>query len=329
MAALLVWFLYDADFDRMGESLRQAEPSLLVLSVLLALLGYWLRVCRWQLILLPVARVRHSSAVIATCLGYAGITLLPARMGDIVRPVVLARREQIPVSASLASILTERIFDLWTVILFFFLFLIWPPEMVASGPSRELQLVTIGGYVVGAGVVVGTLILLGLFQFQERFINILTAPIARVAPSWRQPVINFLGHFLDGLRVIQRPRDLLITVVASILVWLAIYWQLKVALLAFSIDLPLRACFFLVAGSVVGLAIPTPGAVGGFHKAMELAMSLFVGVGAGQLVKSFIIVHHAICFVPITLIGLALIPVLGLSATDVSTLATGEQGASS
>jgi uncharacterized protein (TIRG00374 family) len=329
MAALLAWFLYDADFERMGENLRQAEPSLLVVSVLLALLGYWLRACRWQLILRPVARVRHSSAVIATCLGYAGITLLPARMGDIIRPVVLARREKIPVSASLASVLTERIFDLWTVILFFFLFLIWPPEMVASSPSKELQLVTVGGYVVGAGVVIGTLFLLALFHFQERFVAILTAPIAKLAPSWRQPVVSFLGHFLDGLRVIQRPRDLLVTVVASVLVWLAIYWQLKVALLAFAIDLPLRACFFLVAGSVVGLAIPTPGAVGGFHKAMELALSLFVGVGAGQLVKSFVIVHHAICFVPITLIGLAFIPVLGLSTADVGALAAKEQGASS
>jgi uncharacterized protein (TIRG00374 family) len=329
MAALLTWFLHDADLGQMSEKLGEADPALLLLSVGLALLGYWFRIWRWQLILRPVAAVGHGNAMIATCIGYAAMTLLPARMGDILRPVLLARRERFPISASLASILTERVFDLWTVIMFFLLFLIWPPEMVMQDSSPELRLITLGGYVVGAGVVAGTLVLLGLFRYQERFIKIMTAPIGKLVPRWQQPIANFMGHFLDGLRVLQRPRDLVLTLSASALVWYTIYWQLKVALAAFSIELELRACFFLVAASVIGLAIPTPGAVGGFHKAMELALGLFVGTSSAQLVKSFVVAHHAICFLPITLVGLACIPILGMSFGQVRTMTTDHQGASS
>ena len=50
----------------------------------------WLRAVRWQLILRPVGRVRHSSAVLATAVGYAALSLLPARMGDLIRPLILA-----------------------------------------------------------------------------------------------------------------------------------------------------------------------------------------------------------------------------------------------
>ena len=126
MVALLAFFLWNVDFAEMMAGLAQANPWLIALAALLALLSYFARVIRWVLILRPVARVRLSSATLATAVGYAVITLLPARMGDIIRPVLLAKRDHFPVSAGLASILTERVFDLWTVVLFFLVFLIWP-----------------------------------------------------------------------------------------------------------------------------------------------------------------------------------------------------------
>jgi uncharacterized protein (TIRG00374 family) len=122
MIALLAFFLWNVDFEEMMNGLAQANPWLIALAAGLALLSYWARVIRWILILRPVAKVRHSSAFLATAVGYAAITLLPARMGDILRPVILAKRDRFPVSAGLASILTERVFDLWTVVLFFLSF---------------------------------------------------------------------------------------------------------------------------------------------------------------------------------------------------------------
>ncbi len=322
MVALLAFFLWNVDFEEMMAGLAQANPWLIALATLLALVSYWARVIRWMLILRPVAHVRHSSAFLATAVGYAAIALLPARMGDIIRPVLLAKRDHFPVSAGLASILTERVFDLWTVVLFFLVFLIWPPSMMDldAGAAANLRLLQVSGYGVGIALALGTLTLLGLFRYQDRFVAILSKPLARFAPSWREPFANFLNHFLDGLRVLQRPRDLLVTMTASFVLWYIIFWQVKVTLLAFHLDLPLRVAFLLVTLAVIGLAIPTPGGVGGFHKATQVGLTTFFGVEL-NLATAIAIVYHAICFVPITVIGLLCLPLLGMRFSDVKDLA--------
>ncbi|MGD8441393.1 MAG: lysylphosphatidylglycerol synthase transmembrane domain-containing protein [Holophagae bacterium] len=323
--ALLAFFLWNVDFDKTLDGLVGANPWLVAAAAVLALVSYWARVIRWMLILRPVARVRHASALIATAIGYAAITLLPARMGDIIRPVLLAKRDRFPVSASLASVFTERVFDLWTVVLFFLVFLLWPPDMAELSHEAEanLRLLRISGYSVGLGLGFGTLLLLGLFRYQERFVDILCTPVARFKPSWREPLANFFHHFLDGLRVLQRPRDLLVTMTASIVLWYIIYWQVKLTLLAFGLDLPLRAAFLIVTLAVIGLAIPTPGGVGGFHKATQIGLTSFFGVEL-NLATAIAIVYHAICFIPITIIGLLCLPLLGLRLSDVRSMAEGE-----
>ena len=327
MVILLALFFWNVDLDKVGAAVQQADLLMILAATGTALFSYWRRAIRWQLILRPVGKVSHINAVLATAVGYAAMTLLPARMGDLVRPVVLAKKEKIPVSGTLASIFTERLFDLWTVILFSLIFIIWPPKMAIldEGATRNLEILSFSGYVVGAGLIIGTLILLGLFRYQERFVDLVTRPIGRIREGWRQPVANFLNHFLDGLRVLQRPRDLLITMGASIAVWYVIYWQVRFGLLAFGIDLPLRATYFLVTLSVIGLAIPTPGGIGGMHKAIQIGLTVFFGVGLNTA-TALAIVYHAICFVPITVIGLICLPLMGITFGGQLEAAAGEKG---
>ena len=318
MVVLLAVFLWNVDFQEVGRSLAGADLQMLILASLVALFAYWLRALRWRFILRPVGRVRLSSVVLTTAVGYAALSLLPARMGDLIRPLLLARREKIPASASLASILTERVFDLWSVVLFFLVFIIWPPHMsdLDEQAQHSLDVLSLSGYVVGAGLLIGTLILLGLFRYQERFVELLTRPVGWIKSSWRQPAANFFNHFLDGLRVLQRPRDLIITTAASIFMWYVICWQVRITLLAFDVDLPLRAAYLIVTMAVIGLAIPTPGGVGGFHKATQVGMTLFFGIGLNEA-TGIAIAYHAICFVPITIIGLLCLPLLGVNLREV------------
>jgi uncharacterized protein (TIRG00374 family) len=321
MVVLLAVFLWNVDFQEVGRSLAGADLRMLIAAALVALFAYWLRSLRWQFILRPVGRVRHSSVLLTTAVGYAALSLLPARMGDLIRPLLLARREKISASASLASILTERVFDLWSVVLFFLVFIIWPPQMSNLGEQAQhsLEVLSLSGYIVGAGLLIGTLVLLGLFRYQERFVELLTRPVGWIRSSWKQPAANFFNHFLDGLRVLQRPRDLVITTVASIFMWYVICWQVRFTLLAFDVDLPLRAAYLIVTMAVIGLAVPTPGGVGGFHKATQVGMTLFFGIGLNEA-TGIAIAYHAICFVPITIIGLLCLPLLGVNLREVKSI---------
>jgi len=321
MIVLLAVFLWNADLEEVGRVLTTADGSLLAAAMLVALFSYFLRALRWKFILLPVGRVRLSSVLITTAVGYAALSLLPARMGDLIRPLLLARREKIPASASLASVLTERVFDLWTVVFFFLIFIVWPPRMpdLDEGARHSLEVLSLSGYVVGGGLLVGTLILLGLFRYQDRMVEVLTRPVAWIKESWEQPFANFCNHFLDGLRVLQRPRDLLITLVSSIVMWYVICWQVRLTLLAFDVDLPLRAAYLIVTMAVIGLAVPTPGGVGGFHKATQVGMTMFFGIGLNEA-TGIAIAYHAICFVPITIIGLLCLPLLGVKLREVEAI---------
>jgi len=327
MAILIAVFLWNVNLDEVVAAVEHAEFKLIAAAIAIALLNYWLRAIRWQLILRPVGRVRHVSALIATAVGYAAITLLPARMGDLVRPIVLSQREKIPLSGTLASIFTERLFDLWTVVLYFLVFVLFPPQMgnLDAQAEHNLRVLSLSGYVAGIGLVLGTLVLLGLFRYQEQFVRAVTTPVGRIRESWQVPVANFLNHFLDGLRVLQRPRDLIVIIGWSIAIWYVIYWQVRVTLLAFDIDLPLRAAYFLVTLSVIGLAIPTPGGIGGMHKAIQLGLTAFFAVGLNTA-TAVAIVYHAICFVPITIIGLLCLPLVGFRLRDVEKVASDEEG---
>jgi uncharacterized protein (TIRG00374 family) len=315
LAALLIAaFLWNVDFGEMGRALASANPWWTLASVMTALFAYWLRVVRWQIILRPAGKTRHSSAVLATVVGYTGIALLPARMGDIIRPVVLSRRDRIPTSATIASILCERIFDLWTVVLFFVVFLVWPPEMphLTAEATDYLQILEVTGWFAGVGLMAGTLFLLALFKYQGRFVDLVAALVDRVKPTWSGPFASFLNHFLDGLRVLQRPRELILTAATSIALWIVIFVQLDMCLRAFGVFLPLRAAFLLVTLSVIGMAIPTPGGVGGFHAMIQIGLTGFFAVDH-NLAAGIAIADHAICFIPIALIGLVCIPLFGLS----------------
>ncbi len=312
-AGLLGLFLWNVDLAEVGRVLASAHLAWLAAAIGLAITSYAVRSVRWGFILRPVGRASLSGLLLVTAAGYAAITLLPARMGDVLRPLLLARRENLPASACLASVLTERIFDLWTVVFFLLLFVVWPPPMdLDPASAARLRTLTTTGYLLAAAVAGATLLLLGLFRYQERFIDVLTRPLTHLVPRWQEPARRFLGHFLDGLRILQRPRDLAVTLGLSVVVWGLIYLQAEATLLAFGVVLPLRATFLLVAFTVVGLAIPTPGGVGGFHKAMQMGLTLFFGVGLGEA-TGIAIAYHAVCFLPITLIGLAAIPVLGVS----------------
>jgi uncharacterized membrane protein YbhN (UPF0104 family) len=101
--------------------------------------------------------------------------------------------------------------------------------------------------------------------------------------------------------------------------WYVICWQVRLTLLAFDVDLPLRAAYLIVTMAVIGLAVPTPGGVGGFHKATQVGMTMFFGIGLNEA-TGIAIAYHAICFVPITIIGLLCLPLLGVKLREVEAI---------
>ncbi|NCO69051.1 MAG: hypothetical protein GW878_00800, partial [Acidobacteria bacterium] len=132
-------------------------------------------------------------------------------------------------------------------------------------------------------------------------------------------VAPFLAHLLDGLEVLRSPRGLAEVAAWSGALWFVIGLQLVALARAFAMNMTLAGSFVTVAISVIGLAVPTPAGVGGFHAAVQFALVQILGVDV-TTATAYALLHHAICFVPITFIGLAYIGAAGLSLGRVRVL---------
>jgi len=140
-----------------------------------------------------------------------------------------------------------------------------------------------------------------------------------------EPLGRVLHSFSDGLAVLRAPVPHLARIgLQSLLVWLLIALSFYLNHLAFRIDLPFHATFLLIAFLVVGVAIPTPGNLGGFHAFYLIALNQVYGVDRATAVAAGI-VGHALTNLPILVFGLALLGREGLSLGRVAEVARDEQ----
>jgi hypothetical protein len=122
------------------------------------------------------------------------------------------------------------------------------------------------------------------------------------------------------LEVLRNPLRLAEVGAWSLGIWLVIAIQLMLMARAFGFSMNLGQAFVIIAASVVGLAVPTPAGVGGFHAAIQLGLTQFMGVDPATA-TAYALLHHAVCFFPVTVIGLGYLGSAGLSLGRVRALA--------
>jgi glycosyltransferase 2 family protein len=302
------------DLERLGVALGKAvyRPHYLLGVVAATVLVYLARAWRWGYLLSPLARVSLLDLFSATMVGFGSGMLIP-RAGEIVRPYLVSRRHPVTVSAGFATIILERIVDLLTVLFLLGLYLYVLPVPAAQTRGPLLALLQKGGLLVGAGAIVVVLVLLAFHVHAERALAFCDRLLTWL-PAWlRKPLTGMLRSFSEGLAVLQAPAPHLLAIVAqSFVVWLLIalgfYWTHA----ALGIDLPYRATFLLIAFLTVGVAIPTPGMVGGFHAFYLIALNEAFGVERETAVAAGL-AAHALSTLPVVVLGLAFLGREGIS----------------
>jgi hypothetical protein len=313
LAVLLLGFFFRGmDWAALGGALRDARILPLLGLVLATIAVYSVRAWRWGDLLLPLGRVGFADLFSATMVGFASGLLVP-RAQEIVRPWLISRRHPIPTSAGFATIILERLVDLITVLVLFALYLFVLPAPAAQAESRLTELVKLGGAATGA-VALGVLaFLLALHANAERVTGLIERVLTH-APRWlADPCGRILRAFSGGLAVLRAPLPHLAKIgLQSLVVWLLIAVGFHLNHAAFRIELPFHATFLLIAFLVVGVAIPTPGMVGGFHAFYLLALAEVFGVPRATAAAAAV-AAHALSNLPILVFGLVLLGREGLS----------------
>jgi uncharacterized protein (TIRG00374 family) len=318
---LLAFFLRNADMGAVWSEVRRARPLLLLAALVVTAVTYALRAFRWQYLLAPLGRVRFSNAFRTTVIGFAATFLLPARAGEVIRPYLLARREGLPATAAFATVILERLLDLVAVLVLFALFVLTlDPATLASANPAHLARVKFGGLIAGAAGVAALGVAFVAAGHPER-LGRWAFRIERILPEkLARAVAGFVEAFTQGLAVMRQPRRLFVSLALSIPLWASIAAGVWLTSLAFHITFPYMGSFLVTTILVVGVAMPTPGAVGGFHAAYQIAVQSFFGAPDDRAIGAAIVLH-ALSFLPVTLLGLVFMAREGLTFGGAAALA--------
>ncbi len=310
--ALLALFLRNADFTQVGNAVRGARTDLLVVGLACALMGYVVRTVRWQYLLEPLGPTRFWVAFRATIIGFAASTVLPARAGEVLRPYLLARREGFDVAAAFATIIVERVLDLTAVLLMLAAYLLFFDEGVARQSPTLYRAVTLGAW-IATPAALGLLAAMVILAGQPARIERAFVAAGRMLPAAIAVKLAHLGRtFAEGLAIVRRPQRLFASFAWSVVMWALISAETWAVSRAFGITMSFTGAYLINALLVVGIAVPTPGGVGGFHEAFRVGVTSFFGADNDAAVAAAIVLH-AVSFGPILILAVWAAAVEGLN----------------
>lgn len=317
--ALLAWFLRGANLASVWSYVRDARTDLIILSFVFMATTYWSRAIRWQYLLSPVGPTRFRTVFRAGVIGFAALALLPARAGDLLRPYLVARQENLNFSATFATIVMERVLDLVAVLVLMAIY-VWGFADPASLPAHLLRPIQVSA-ALGGSAALALLVVSWILASHPERIGAIVLALGRVLP--RRVAIRLseiASAFSSGFAVARSPRTFLLALIWSFPLWIAIAAEAWAVTVALGIDMPFTGSFLLQAMLVVGVAVPTPGGVGSYHEAYRLGVTSFFGAANDQAVAAAILVH-AISYIPCVLAGIVFMAQDGLSVGRLGELA--------
>jgi glycosyltransferase 2 family protein len=301
-ALLLYWVLHGLDRNILREAIGRASWSMLAIGAAINLGHNVFRVWRWRGLLAPVRRdVPFRPMFAAVILGYMTTWLVPGRVGELVRPALLSAKENIPLGPCVGTVVADRLLDGVAIVgLFAFGSLGASFTAASASLAAEIRL--------GAWLALGTIVvcLAGLIAVST------AGPRVESWLSRRAKPIRWIGQaalgLSQGVAALRSPRRVVPILAYSFAAWLTIALGTWLGIRAAGAEISFSDSLVMLLPLALGVAIPTPGGVGGYHAAMKWGLTSLFGVDPVIAAGAGILMHLAI-----------LLPVLGLGPILLST----------
>lgn len=289
----------------MNASLRRADPWLLAAAVLIICIGYLLRAVRWKVLLEPITESSLKELFATTTVGFTAIFLI-GRAGEIVRPMWLPMRDRrVRPSAALVTLGLERIFDLAALVTFFAVNLLWfKPQ---PGREHEFEYVTLVGWLMFAGVILGFIALIIFQRISDRFIAWSTRVVDKkwIPGRLQKIILSILKQLASALAILRDWRETFWVSFWTFLLWLAIALPTWLVLLAFGLPFTFSDSLFIMGFAAVSSVVPTPGgAAGAFHTATAASLLFLKNDIRREDAAAVSIAMHLVYFAPAVFFGL-------------------------
>jgi len=275
------------------ESLQGVKYRYLIGSMALQLAAVWLRAVRWKWLLVPIKNVPVWTTFNATIIGYFGNSVLPVRMGEILRAYIVANNSALSVAQVIGSLIVERMLDVLGVVIFALIFL-FNFEIIFI-PKWFILII-----VMTTVVLFGILFLISSEKIKWDFIKKRKKLFKSKIGS--KIYISF-KNIIKGLSVINHAPNK-IGVYGFILVLWAMYY-LSFIFVVKSVNLGLNWVDSGVLFIILSLAISipaAPGYIGTYHATCVGALTNIYHIGLSES-QAFAVLAHAMMFVPIVIVG--------------------------
>lgn len=288
------------DFNQLWSALIHVDYRFIMLAIVCNFISYFFRAVRWHYLLIPEKSISLSSLYPATIIGYMANNILPARLGEFVRAFVLAQREGLQTPAVFASLVIDRLFDGFTVMLMLMFTLITlqlPPGMA----DAELALRTGGKitFILYAVVIVFLYVLKRHTTRTLAWTGMVLKPFPR---SVAERLLPLLGSLIGGIKLSSKGGHIAALLASSLVVWIFCLLPVDMVLRGFGIHLPITASMFILVLLVFAVMVPAaPGYIGVYHSACYLGLSAF-GVEKSTAL-SVALVLHGVGFFPVIAAG--------------------------
>ena len=304
IVVLLVVFFRTIEWRQTWESIRGATPGLLALAIVLNLVSVVVKGVRWWIFLVPVARAPLGLVMRATIAGAGLNDVLVANGGDVARGVFVAKASGAPGATVVATLAVERLFDVVCFVLllgFAGLFLTLPPRLAVWTYPAAFALAALSAF------------LLFLLRAPTRTVTLGAAAVARTAtPSLFGRARHQLMQFAAALQLVSSAPRFAAALGISMVSWLMQLYCYHFAALSAGFPISQTGSIACLLAVNLGLIVrATPGNVGFFQFVYALTAAAF-GLSKDAAVGVAFLIQAAQA-IPVTLLGMALVPELVFS----------------
>lgn len=286
--AIVVYLFAKLDWHEVGLHIKDVKPAAIPILLLVLLPIIWMRAMRWRLILPNRENLSTARLMDATIIGFFASFVLPLRAGEIIRPWILSRWQPVTFSASLASIMIERLADslcLLSLLLLCLTQLTEVPVVILAG-AKALGILT--GVLIM--IIVASYALPGKMEAIFHWFS--DNLIGRFAPAFSQKLNGMINEYFSGLRVIKSGWQLLGVMLWSYAMWLFVAAWYQGLMWAFGIYPSFWVGMMLNVMIALAVAAPSaPGFVGTFQVGCILALSTVYGYSKEFAVAYSVIGH--------------------------------------
>jgi glycosyltransferase 2 family protein len=283
LGLFFLWLAFrDISFKDLADGVSQMKVGYLLPCFFLVLACQFVRAMRFGVIISPFCQLRTKSLWDLLNIWAAANMIMPARLGELVRPYLLQQKGA-SFSTVFGAVMVERFFDLSGLLLLLGVVLVKTPA--------TLEKFAFVGEILLICLIVGYALTVMILIKKERSLWFLRKILSILPQKMGHFLEKIFEKLIDGFGIMKSPKQAIVIFMYSVALWFLFSVTTYLFLLSFSINAPFLVAVTIQVFIALGVALPSaPGFIGTFHAAGRYALALF-GVGA-LVAVSFATVYH-------------------------------------